>query len=218
MLLECYPKPKRKVLTGRYCKLVPFDSGKHASELYKAFQLDLDNRGWLYMPYGPFQSESEFLIWVSKTCLGWEPLFFTVCTRENSDPVGLISLLNIVPQHGKIEIGHVRFSSLMQRTRASTEANYLLMKYVFDELGYRRLEWRCHHGNEKSKNCAKRLGFSFEGLLRQHWVMKGKNRDTAGFSMIDKEWRSIQSKIESWLLPDNFSADGTQLRHLNIQN
>ena len=216
MLSRCYPKPERKTLTGRYCKLIPFNKDKHASKLYQVFQLDSDNRGWLYMPYGPFPSEDEFLRWSEETCLGDDPLFFTICIGKGSDPVGLISVLNIVPQHGKIEIGHVRFSTLIQRTRVSTEANYLLMKYVFDELGYRRLEWKCHHDNERSKNCAKRLGFSFEGVFRQNWIMKGKSRDTAWFSIIDKEWESIQSKIEGWLSPNNFSSVGKQLSQLTI--
>lgn len=210
-----YPKPDKKLLSGTYCALQPFDRNTHADALYKAFSLDKEGIDWTYLPHGPFPSKSEFFNWVDITCLKDDPLFFTVCTTKNLNPVGVLSLLKIEPNHGKAELGHVHFSPLLQQTAASTEALYLVMKLIFEEMSYRRLEWKCDNANERSKRCATRLGFIFEGVFRQHWIIKLRNRDTAWYSIIDKEWPSITTRIERWLDPNNFEKNGRQIKKLS---
>lgn len=212
---QIYPRPSKKTLHGSYCVLQPFDSDTHTSALYKAFLLDEEGTDWTYLPHGPFSTEAAFSNWVHLNCLKEEPFFYTVCTPENLHPVGFLSLLKIEPQHGKLEIAHVHFSPLLKKTAASTEALYLIMKLVFDEMGYRRVEWKCDNANEGSKRCALRLGFTFEGLFRQHWIIKSRNRDTAWFSIIDKEWPEIRAKIERWLNPSNFKENGQQIKKLS---
>ena len=210
-----YPKPEPKSLAGQYCILKLFDRKAHAQALYDAFLLDVEGVDWTYLPYGPFSSRTKFLKWLDITCSTDDPLFYTVCVGKCLEPIGMVSLLNIEPIHGKAEIGHVHFSPKLQQTTASTEVHYLLMKLVFEDLGYRRLEWKCDNANERSKHCATRLGFTLEGLFRQHWIVKSRNRDTAWFSMLDKKWPYVKMKIERWLDLSNFNDQGHQLKKLN---
>ncbi|MEM1243361.1 MAG: GNAT family protein, partial [Pseudomonadota bacterium] len=210
-LREFYPKPKSQVLYGDHCELHPLNKAKHALALYKVFSLDNTHANWQYLPYGPFYSETEFIAWIDKFCTQADPLFYVVYIGNSLEPVGVTSLLNIKPNHGSIEIGHVHFSPRLRQTAASTEAHYLLMQYIFEQLGYRRLEWKCDEANDRSKQCARRLGFTFEGIFRQHMIVKSANRDTAWFSMLDKEWPDIKARLEHWLNPNNFTRDGQQL-------
>lgn len=208
-----YPKPYKKLLAGSYCVVQPFDKTIHPPELYKAFSKDKENIDWIHLPHGPFHSETDFYNWVTLNCLKDDPFFYTVCTTD-LHPVGIFSLLKIEPHHGKVELGHVHFSPDLQQTAASTEALYLVMKFIFEDMGYRRLEWKCDNANERSKRCAIRLGFVFEGVFRQHWIIKSRNRDTAWYSIIDKEWPDIKERIESWLNPNNFNQNGQQIKKL----
>ncbi len=215
LTFKSYPTPERKQLRGLYSVLQPFDRNLHTLALYNAFSHDKEGIDWTYLPYGPFYSESSFFNWVDMNCLTSDPLFYTVCIDEILNPVGMLSLLKIEPNHGKIELGHVHFSLALQQTAASTEALYLIMKFIFEEMGYRRLEWKCDNANERSKRSAIRLGFTFEGLFRQHWIIKSRNRDTAWYSIIDKEWLDIKVKLENWLDPNNFSKDKRQIKKLS---
>lgn len=209
-----YPKPHKQYMQGSYCILQPFDKEAHSSALYNAFLLDTEGKDWAYLPHGPFHAETEFYRWINLNCLKDDPLFFTVCTPD-LNPGGIFSLLKIEPAHGKLELAHVHFSPILQQTSASTEALYLVMKFIFEDLGYRRLEWKCDNANERSKRCAIRLGFVFEGVFRQHWIIKSRNRDTAWYSIIDKEWPDIKARIERWLNPNNFNSNGEQIKKLS---
>jgi len=207
-------RPSREVLEGRYCRLERLDPVRHTAELYEANSAD-DGRGWTYMAYGPFSSQDEYAEWVKKVAASQDPFFYTVIDKRSGRAAGVASLMRIDPVNGVIEVGHIKYSPALQRTIGATEAMYLLMQYVFDELDYRRYEWKCDSLNEPSKAAAVRLGFTYEGLFRQAAVYKGRNRDTAWFSIIDREWPALKSAYEQWLAPTNFDADGRQRRRLS---
>lgn len=202
--------PKRIALTGRYCRLEPFDPSAHASSLFAAFAKDSEGRGWIYLPYGPFADEGAFTDWCRTTCLGEDPLFFTVFDGAPGEAAGMASFLRAMPEMGVVEVGHIHFAPGLQRTPAATEAMYLMMRHVFDDLGYRRYEWKCDALNARSRRAAARLGFTFEGVFRQHLIYKGRNRDTAWYSIIDSEWPAVRDRFEAWLDPGNFDAHGRQ--------
>ncbi|MGB0866986.1 MAG: GNAT family N-acetyltransferase, partial [Granulosicoccaceae bacterium] len=170
--------PPSTSMQGRFCTLVPTDVEAHGMALYEAFAKDTDHSNWTYLPYGPFATAAEFVAWLSQVSAGQDPLFHTVLNGDRV-PVGLTTYLRVDPGPGVIEVGHIHFSPLMQRTPMATEAMYLMMKRVFDELAYRRYEWKCNALNAPSRAAAERLGFSFEGVFRQAAVVKGHNRDTA---------------------------------------
>jgi RimJ/RimL family protein N-acetyltransferase len=186
---------------------------RHAKDLYHADCLDESGSTWTYLPYGPFDSLSSYQTWLTESCQGDDPMFFAIVDRSTGNPSGVASYLRILPESGSIEVGHVHFSLLLQRSRVATEAMYLMMKHAFD-LGYRRYEWKCDSLNEPSRNAATRLGFSFEGIFRQATVYKGRNRDTAWYSIIDSEWPRLNEAFKKWLLPDNFDNDGRQIASL----
>lgn len=169
---------------------------------------------WSYLPYGPFESAAGYRAWLEETCLDNDPLFHAVIDGETGKAVGLASYLRITPAVGVIEVGHIAYSPLLQRTKASTEAMFLMMQRVFDELGYRRYEWKCDALNAASRNAALRLGFEFEGIFRQATIYKGRNRDTAWLSITDKEWPSLKSAFSEWLSPENFDDNGRQRSRL----
>lgn len=202
--------PGRVALTGRYCSLDPFDVSAHAPSLFAAFAEDERNVGWVYLPYGPFASTKDFERWCRRTCLGDDPLFFAVLDLETGRAVGMASYLRATPEMGVVEVGHIHFAPQLQRTPAATEAMYLMMRHVFDDLGYRRYEWKCDALNARSRRAASRLGFTFEGVFRQHLIYKGRNRDTAWYSVIDSEWPALRRRFEAWLDPRNFDAEGNQ--------
>jgi RimJ/RimL family protein N-acetyltransferase len=175
----------------------------------------VDGDGWAYLPYGPFASPQRYRDWMQTHCTGDDPLFFAIIDRATDKAVGLASYLRITPAAGSIEIGHLSFSPLLQRRRAATEALYLLMRAAF-ALGYRRLEWKCNALNAASRQAAIRLGFAFEGVFRQATVVKGRNRDTAWFSIIDSEWPALDAAFTHWLAPENFDENGQQRAHLSV--
>jgi RimJ/RimL family protein N-acetyltransferase len=207
------PRPPRTALSGRYCRVEPLDAARHGHELHTAYAHDRAGRMWTYLFSGPFADESEFMQWLALRQAFEDPLFFTIVDATGR-AVGLAAYLRIDPPHGVIEVGHLAFSPLLQRTPAATEAMYLMMKNAFD-LGYRRYEWKCDSLNEPSRRAAERLGFTFEGIFRQAIVYKGRNRDTAWYSIIDGEWPALAKRFERWLDPGNFDANGRQRTSLS---
>ncbi len=205
------PRPARAPIAGRYMTLLPADPDTQAAGLHAAYLEDHDNVGWTYLPYGPFAEPAAFTDWMSSTCLEDDPLFFTV--EVAGQPVGVASYLRITPGVASIEIGHIHFSPSLQRTPAATEALARMMGAAFD-LGYRRVEWKCDALNQPSRQAAVRLGFAYEGTHRQATIVKGRNRDTAWFSVLDREWPAVQAGFERWLAPENFDAEGRQIRRL----
>ncbi|MCB1756084.1 MAG: GNAT family N-acetyltransferase [Gammaproteobacteria bacterium] len=205
--------PPRESIDGHYCKLEPLDAARHAAELFEANSLASDERNWTYLPYGPFATLDEYIGWIEQACLGDDPLFYAIIDRQSAKAVGVASYLRITPAGGSIEVGHINYSPLLQRTRAATEAMYLLMKYAF-ELGYRRYEWKCDALNRPSRDAAQRLGLSYEGVFRQATVYRNRNRDTAWYAAIDKEWPKLDAAFTAWLDPANFDENGRQRQRL----
>lgn len=205
--------PPREGLEGRFCRLESLDLTAHAEELFSELSVDAEGRTWTYLPYGPFQRFEQFKAWLTSYCLGKDPLFYTIIDRTSGKAVGLASYLRITPAEGVIEVGHLIFSPRMQRTAVATEAMYLMMKRAF-ELGYRRYEWKCDSLNAKSRAAAERLGFKFEGIFRQDRAYKGRSRDTAWFSVIDREWPELEKEFCVWLAPENFDQSGKQRARL----
>lgn len=202
------PAPTATLLEGRFIHLEKLDPARHADGLWQALEgPGADPKLWDYLPYGPFAERAAFDAWLGNHAAHNEPYFFSVIDRVSGDVQGILSLMSIVPAQGRIEIGHVTFGAPMQRSPKSTEAVYLLAKYAFEQ-GYRRLEWKCNNGNARSKYAAERLGFSFEGVFRQHMVVKGQNRDTAWFSILDGEWPTVGAGFEQWLSQANQTDNG----------
>lgn len=207
------PHPERVELNGRYCTLTPLRQ-EHAAALFAAYQLAEDTRSWTWLLREPDANAEAFTAWVESVCALSDPIHFAVIDNQTQAPVGTLALMRIDPKNGVVEVGHVHFSPLLSRTPMSTEAQYLLMRYVFEVLGYRRVEWKCNSLNEPSRRAALRLGFQYEGRFRQALVTKGHNRDTDWFSIIDKEWETLDRAFQNWLAADNFSADGKQIKSL----
>jgi RimJ/RimL family protein N-acetyltransferase len=207
------PFPPRTDLPGRLCVLAPLEPS-HAAELHEAHSLDVEGRNWTYLPYGPFASAADYARWVAWAAEQRDPQFFAIVDRASERAVGVASYLRIEPAMGVIEVGHLAFSPLLQRKPAATEAMVLMMRRAFEELGYRRYEWKCDSLNAPSRRAAERLGFTYEGTFRQMHVIKGRNRDTAWFSILDSEWPALRKAFEGWLDPGNFDADGRQRRSL----
>jgi RimJ/RimL family protein N-acetyltransferase len=207
------PWPSRTILQGRLCRLEPLNPDRHAPALFTSIAT-LGASFWTYLPYGPFSTLRDYRAWIETSCLGNDPLFFTIIDLPDEEPVGLASYLRIAPENGSIEVGHLHFGPRLQKTAAATEAMYLLMRYAF-ALGYRRYEWKCDSLNAPSRAAALRLGFKFEGIFRQAIVYKNRNRDTAWFSVIDSEWPTLKNAFEQWLAPDNFDDTGRQRTRLS---
>lgn len=202
--------PSSRILAGRFCLLEPLNQEMHGQKLFEILH-DNSGESWTYLPYGPFQNLQEFEAWVNKSVLERDSFFYAILDKETNQPIGICAYLKINLEHGTIEVGHLNFSHLLQRKPAATEAMYLMMKQAFDELGYRRYEWKCNSLNQPSWQAAERLGFKFEGVFRQHFVVKNHNRDTAWFSIIDNEWPTLKAKFERWLDGNNFDKLGKQL-------
>ncbi|MEZ5926388.1 MAG: GNAT family protein [Hyphomicrobiaceae bacterium] len=211
------PRPPRTVIDGRYARIEPLSTDAHAADLFAANAADTAGRMWTYMSYGPFASFDDYRTWMTPAALGDDPLFHAIVDKATGKATGVASLLRIDPSNGVIETGHIAYAPALQRTRAATEAMYLLMRRVFDELGYRRYEWKCDALNEPSRRAAGRLGFVFEGVFRQAVVYKGRNRDTAWFAIIDKDWPALRQAYEAWLDPANFDSDGRQRQPLKVR-
>lgn len=207
------PAPTVQVLEGRFIRLEKLDPARHGGGLFRALEgPGADPKLWDYLPYGPFPERAAFDAWLTNHAQHSDPYFFSVIDRQSGEVQGILSLMSIVPAQGRIEIGHVTFGAPMQRSPKSTEAVYLLAKYAFEQ-GYRRLEWKCNNANARSKYAAQRLGFSFEGVFRQHMVVKGQNRDTAWYSILDLEWPTLGAGFEAWLSEANQHGSG-QLKTL----
>jgi RimJ/RimL family protein N-acetyltransferase len=209
------PIPYEPML-GQYCDVVPL-TAVHGNDLFDAYQLDQTGALWTYMPSGPFADRAVFDDWLKSCCASRDPLFFCVIDKATSQAIGVASFLRIQPDNGVAEVGYIAFSPLLQRTRMATEAMYLMMAQVLGTLGYRRYEWKCDALNAPSRKAAERLGFSYDGLFKQALVYKGRNRDTAWFSILDQDWPLIKSRFETWLSPSNFSVDGQQKESLNTR-
>ena len=203
------PRPQRIILEGQRCRLEPLSS-KHALALFQAYQLAADSRGWTWLPREADTRPETYLAWVKSVEALEDPVHYAVIDLQTQRPVGSLSLMRIDPANGVIEVGYVHFSPLMSGTALSTEAHWLLMRYAFDMLGYRRYEWKCDALNEPSRRAALRLGFQYEGRFRQAVVVKGRSRDTDWFSIIDGEWPQVDRAMRKWLAVDNFDSDGKQ--------
>jgi RimJ/RimL family protein N-acetyltransferase len=209
------PRPPRPAMEGRFCTVEPVDPPRHAADLHAAYLLDKKGRNWTYLPYGPFTQFEEYRDWLVRDSLGDDPFRHTIIERRNGRAVGVASLMRIDHAAGVIEVGGINYAPPLQRTPAATEAMYLMMRRVFDELGYRRYEWKCDSLNAPSRAAALRLGFRYEGLFRQATVYKGRNRDTCWFSILDSEWPALKAAFERWLDPANFDATGQQRQSLS---
>jgi len=207
---------ERTVLVGHAARLEPLDPARHAKQLYAASHgsgpdgAPADGSLWTYMPYGPFADEAAMRGWLEGVAASRDPLFFAVIDEATGDAAGMASYLRNEPAHGVIEIGHIWFGPRLQRSRAASEAIFLLQRHAFEELGVRRLEWKCNSQNAGSRRAALRFGFTFEGIFRQHMVIKGRNRDSAWYALLDSEWPAVKAIFERWLAPENFAADGRQ--------
>jgi RimJ/RimL family protein N-acetyltransferase len=209
------PRPPRAPSEGRVCRIEPIDPERHAADLFAANRQDREDRIWTYLPYGPFAAFEPYRDWMKSACLGDDPLFHAIIDKPSGRAVGVASYLRIEPAVGVIEVGHINYSPVIQRTVAATEAMYLMMRRVFDELGYRRYEWKCDALNAPSRSAALRLGFRFEGIFRQATIYKGRNRDTAWFAITDRDWPGLKQAFESWLDPANFDGAGRQRQSLS---
>ena len=206
------PRPGRDVLSGPRCRLEPLSADSHGDDLWKANAADTDGRMWDYMSCGPFTDFADYRSWLAGAAAGDDPLFFAIVDQASGKALGVASYLRIDPANGVIEVGNIAYSPALQGTVLATEAMYLMMAHAFDGLGYRRYEWKCNAFNAPSRRAAQRLGFSYEGLFRNHMIVKGRSRDTAWFAITDADWPAIKAAHETWLAADNFDADGTQ-RH-----
>lgn len=205
--------PQRIVLEGRYVRLEPL-AERHVPSLFDAASAPGADERFRYLSNGAPQSESDMGAWVELAAARDDPLMFAVLDRQTGRCGGYQALMRIVPEHGVVEVGSIMWGPGIARTRKATEAIYLFARHVFDDLGYRRFEWKCNALNAPSRRAAERFGFIYEGLFRQHMIVKGESRDTAWFAMLDGDWPRIRAEFERWLEPDNFEADGTQRTRL----
>ena len=204
--------PPAEPMAGMWCRIEPLDPERHAHDLFEAFSEDYEGRNWTYLPYGPFGTTVSFRDWLEGSCTGTDPMFHAILDASGR-AAGVASYLRMNPDAGVIEVGHINYSPRLQRSPAATEAMHLMARRVF-ELGYRRYEWKCDALNARSCRAAERIGFKFEGVFRQATIYKGRNRDTAWYSIIDAEWPSLKHAHESWLSPENFDSEGRQRRSL----
>jgi RimJ/RimL family protein N-acetyltransferase len=217
-LVDSHPakRPERVTLKGRWITLTPLDASDHAEALYQGSNGDAARESvWTYLFDGPYRSLDEFRASVEAKVRSADPLFFAVIDNASGRAVGYQTFLRIDPPNRVIEVGNIMYAPAIQRTAGATEAQYLFAKYVFDELGYRRYEWKCNALNAPSRRAAERFGFTFEGIFRQHMIVKGRNRDTAWFAMLDREWPARKAAYERWLKPDNFDPEGRQKLRLS---
>jgi RimJ/RimL family protein N-acetyltransferase len=212
-------RPERGGHDGRYARVEPLDPERHGDDLYAVSHGDAArDRIWDYLPYGPFPSREAFDAHLAAQAAGDDPLFFAIRPHGSGKAEGVASLMSIEPAHRSIEIGHIWLGPGLQRTPAATEALYLLIAHAMDDLGYRRMEWKCDAANAASRGAACRLGFTHEGVFYQHRIVKARNRDTAWFSILDHEWPAIRANFEVWLDPGNFDEEGRQRRSLGTLN
>ncbi len=207
--------PDSRMLFGRWVRLEPLDAHKHAEQLYEAVK-EADPSHWNYMPYGPFEGPIAFYEWLDERARQEGLWFYAFVHQESGIACGMGAFMRAEPAHGVIEIGHIWLAPAVQKSRAATESIYLMIRHALGDLGMRRLEWKCDALNAPSRRAALRFGFSFEGIFRQHLVVKGRNRDTAWFAIIDKDWPRIHKGFETWLAEDNFDAGGKERSKLRF--
>ena len=205
-------RPQPAVLQGVCGQLEPLNADAHASDLHRAFAAH--PALWDYMHYGPFATEDDYLTWAKTSANGTDPFYFALRDRATGRCGGVASYLNIVPANGSIEVGNICFAPELQRGRIATEAMFLMLDWAF-AAGYRRYEWKCNALNMPSRRAAGRFGFSFEGIFRQHMVVKGHNRDTAWFAIVDSDWPALRAAYQVWLSDDNFDLKGGQMQRLS---
>jgi len=208
--------PTTQRLVGKYSILEPINVKRHAEDLYKNYSKDKKNLIWTYLPYGPFKNINLFKRWLRSFCLNNDPFFYAIYSKRHKTFCGMASYLRITPEHGNIEVGHINYSPLLQNTTEGTEVMYLMMRNAFDKLGNRRYEWKCNNLNLESKKAATRLGFKFEGVFRQSFIVKKRNRDTAWFSIIGKEWKEYKKNYRKYLKNSNFNEKLAQKRKLKL--
>jgi RimJ/RimL family protein N-acetyltransferase len=206
--------PSRSVIPGSRVLLEPLVPVRHGASLFIAQGLNADPELWTWMSSGPYPDVSSFRNYLERSAGSDDPLFFAIVDAATGTATGVAAFLRIDSSNGVIEIGHIWFGAALQRTAAATESIYLLARHAFDELGYRRLEWKCNALNARSRRAAERFGFLYEGTFRQHMVVKGRNRDTAWYAIIDRDWPHVRAAFDAWLDPDNFDSEGVQRRSL----
>ncbi|MBO0470430.1 GNAT family N-acetyltransferase [Enterococcus sp. DIV0242_7C1] len=206
--------PIKKILEGRYCYLERITPEKHFEDLYEVYGPKSATENWTYLPLDKFEDPADFSAYLETVSRSKDPLHYAIIDKMTQKALGTLALMRISPEQGTIEVGFVIYSDRLKKTRIATEAQYLAASYAIGELGYRRYEWKCDSLNEPSKKSALRLGFVFEGVFRQALIYKGRNRDTAWFSIIDSEWPEVKRRLESWLDPENFTQDGKQKKSL----
>lgn len=210
-------RPDMRPLHGLWVMLEPVSAERHARDLYASFKdSDPDGNVWTYLGYGPWQSFEQFEGWVREREASRDPWFYAFVRRDTGKAVGMGSFMRCDAPNGVIEIGHIWMSPGLQQTREATEVIFLMIRHCFDDLGVRRLEWKCDALNAPSRKAAERFGFHFEGIFRQHLIVKGRNRDTAWFAMLDKDWPRIRAGFERWLRPENFDEKGRQKAKLQV--
>jgi RimJ/RimL family protein N-acetyltransferase len=202
--------PGRITLDGTHVTIVPLDPQAHAEALWESTHGPSNEHVWRYLFDGPYADRAAFDESLRKKAASDDPLFFAILDRQSGHAMGHAAYMNIVPAHRVIEVGSILYTPALQRTPAATEAMYLMARHIFDDLGYRRYEWKCNALNEPSRRAAQRFGFQYEGIFRQHMIIKGRNRDTAWYSMLDSEWPACKRAFEQWLSPANFAANGVQ--------
>ena len=210
------PRPQREALEGRYARLEALDAARHGDDLFASAQEPGADDRFRYLGEHAPADRAAFDAWIGKASTSDDPLFFAVIDKRTGRAEGRQSFLRIEPAHGVIEVGHILWGPAIARSRVTTEALYLFAAHAFDGLGYRRFEWKCNADNLPSRRAAERFGFTFEGVFRQHMVVKGLNRDTAWFAMIDKDWPRLKAGYEAWLAPENFDEAGQQKRKLQF--
>jgi RimJ/RimL family protein N-acetyltransferase len=210
-------KPDLRPLPGRWIRLEPVSAARHAMDLYESFAgNDPEDHIWTYLGYGPWESFEIFEAWLKEQEASRDPWFYAFIRRQTGKACGMGSFMRADAANGVIEIGHIWMSPGLQRTREATEAIFLMIRHCFDDLGVRRLEWKCNALNAPSCRSAERFGFTFEGIFRQHLIVKGRNRDTAWYAMLDKDWQKVREAFEKWLRPGNFDAEGRQKAKLQV--
>jgi RimJ/RimL family protein N-acetyltransferase len=207
--------PDLRTLSGQWVRLESVKVAKHGRDLYQSIA-DADESLWRYLGYGPFASEEQFLGWLKDREAVRDPWFYGFVNASTGKAVGMGAFMRADAANGVIEIGHIWMSPALQRTREATEVIYLMMRHAFDDLGVRRLEWKCDALNAPSRRAALRFGFTFEGIFRQHFIVKGRNRDTAWFAIIDGDWPHVRQAFEAWLATENFDADGREKAKLRV--
>ncbi|HEY6993694.1 MAG TPA: GNAT family protein [Xanthobacteraceae bacterium] len=211
-------RPVHTTLRGRLVTVTGIEPAAHADALYEGTHGPGKEKLWLYLSDGPFPDRASFRAYLEKRARSDDPLSFAIVHNATGRAVGHASYMRITPEHRVIEVGNIFYTPMLARSAAGTEAMYLMAKHVFEDLGYRRYEWKCNALNETSRQAALRLGFSFEGIFRQHMIQKGRSRDTAWYSMLDREWPSRKARFEKWLSPENFDAAGRQRLQLSCMD